>query len=74
MSYPECQSACLIHRAEQRVIVRVTMEAAALYNFDATGGDELSFRKGDVLKVCIPWGVLIHPIVVSLLFLLGLAL
>ena len=29
----------------------VTMEAGALYNFDASGGDELSFRKGDVLKV-----------------------
>ena len=27
------------------------MEAGALYNFDASGGDELSFRKGDVLKV-----------------------
>ena len=28
------------------------MEAKALYHFDATEDDELSFRKGDVLKVC----------------------
>lgn len=28
------------------------MEAVGLYDFDATEGDELSFRQGDILKVC----------------------
>lgn len=30
------------------------MEAVALYTFRATEGDELSFNKGDILKVRAP--------------------
>lgn len=29
------------------------MEAVGLYNFQADEKDELSFKKGDVLKVCL---------------------
>ena len=29
------------------------MEARGKYDFDATEEDELSFRKGDVIKVCV---------------------
>lgn len=29
------------------------MEAIAEYDFDAKGPDELSFKKGNVLKVCV---------------------
>ena len=31
------------------------MEAIALHDFHATADDELSFKKGSVLKVCCLW-------------------
>ena len=38
----------------------ITMEAGAKHDFNATAEDELSFRKGQILKVWLSVMVLLH--------------